>query len=129
MGTDAHQIAIQEGAYTYRSKRLSELLLEQDARTTGANSFSTFTRNVAGLITKVEYFTDVGRTLLDSECIYTYATGTDGVEYIATITAIFYEVDGTTEDGRVTKTMTRDLTTNDILSCNSPFTTAESEKL
>lgn len=128
MGTDASRIEIQEGAYPSRADRLDGALLELYSATTCANKFTTITRDSDNLIEKIEYFTNAGRATLDHEVTYTRATGSDGVDYITGMVAIFYEWDGTTEDSRVTTTIVRD--TNDLItSCDSVFSTSESTKL
>ena len=127
MGTDASRIEIQEGAYPLRARRLDGALTEIMAGLTCSNSFTTITRTLE-LISKIEYFTDAGRTTLDHEVIYTRGAGSDGVEYITGIVAIYYEWDGTTEDSRVTVTIIRD-GSDLITSCDAVFSTSESEKL
>lgn len=127
MAVDASRVFVQEGAYPGRSFRLDELLLEVFGHLVSQNCFATFTR-VSGLITKIEYFRDIGRTSLSHECLFTYFVGGDGVDRPTSVTQIFYENDGTTEDSRITTTITRD--GDDLITdCDSVFTTSESEKL
>lgn len=127
MAVDSSRVYVQEGAYTARADRLDGVLLELFAHTTGQDVFTTITRT-GGLISQIEYFTDAGRTTLDHKCTYTRTTGSDGVDYITGMVAIFYQSDGVTEDSRVTVTVTRN-SEDQITSCDSVFSTSEDTKL
>ncbi len=123
---DASRIYVQEGAYTARRDRLDFVLLELFSAVTGQDVFPTITRT-AGLITKIEYFTDATRTKLDHECDLTYIVGGDGVSRVSTMVTIYLNFD-LTEDSRVTVTITRD--GDDLITqCNSVFSTSEDTKL
>jgi len=124
---DLKRIEAKEGAYTFVSPNMSKLMLEIDARLNGANVYATFTYTT-GLITKIEHFRDLAKTSLAIECQLTYVVGIDGISRIDTMTNIYYELDGVTEDSRVTVTLTRN-GNDQITVCDSPFTTTESIKL
>ena len=122
----------QEGANTFRSKDLMRVMQEIDGRFNSANCWSTITQT-AKLITRIEYFTDAGKTDKAIQKDYTYVT-VSGLERLATITATYYNKD-TSIDSTVTTTINRvgiedaDYDEGDIEGCDSPFSTTESEKI
>jgi hypothetical protein len=127
---NAIRIQIQEGAYTLKSEDLARALLELDMRVTGANCHMTATYNVDNLVDVIEYFSDPGLTQKVMRKEFSYSAGASGFDVLTGTVAIYYN-DDATEDSRVTTTITRpNLGTEDrIESCDSPFTTSESEKL
>ena len=129
MAMDASRIFVQEGAYPFRKDRLDYVLQEISAGLYKANTFPSIIRNgTTNLIERTKHWTDITRTVLNHECIYTRTIGVDGVSYVTGMTAIFYEADGTTEDSRVTVTMVRD-GSDRITSCDAVFSTSEDTKL
>lgn len=119
---NADRIEIRENRYTFTEKRLSGLIKELDGRINCANVFETITRT-SDLISKVEIFSDIGRTKKLVERDITRTTGSDGVEYITGMVTKYYNSDGT-EDSRVTTTITRD-SDDRITACDNVFSTTE----
>jgi hypothetical protein len=115
------RIETPEGAYSFTETRLSELLREIDSRLNCAENYDTITRT-GGLISKIEIFSDLAKTIKKIQRTYTRTTGTDGVDYITGFVTIFYNANGS-EDSRVTTTITR--VANLITSCNHVFSTSE----
>ncbi len=126
---DISRLQVQEGAYTFTNIRMHFVLKEIDMRTSGANSWVTITRT-SGLISKIEIFSDAARTKKVCEQQILRSTGVGGIEFITTITNIYYNDNGS-EDSRVTETISRpNLGIDDVIeTCDSPFTTSESTKL
>ena len=118
---DLKRIQAQEGAYTFTNHNTAKMFKEIDARMNGANVFTTITRAL-GLISKIEYFSEIGRSNLRMELNIVY-TGAD----MTLFTWIFYN-DDATEDSRVVETTTRDIN-GDVTACDSVFSTTESTKL
>lgn len=126
-GEHATRIVVQEGAYTFLSNRLDKLLLEIDARLNCNEVYEDISYDIDDLIEKIEVFSDLARTKKVVERTFTRFTGGNGVEYISSITTIFYNKD-TSEDSRVTTTITRN-GDDQITSCDNVFSTSESQKL
>ena len=118
---DLKRIQAQEGAYTFTNHNTAKMFKEIDARMNGANVFTDITRT-AGLISKIEYFSEIGRSNLRMELNILYAGGD-----MTSFTWIFYN-DDATEDSRVVETTTRNID-DDITTCDSVFSTTESTKL
>lgn len=123
---DASRVQVQEGAYTFTETRLAFILKEIDARLNCAETYDTITYT-SGLISKIEIFSNSARTIKVVERTYTRTTGTDGVGYITGMLTKFFNSD-TSEDSRVTTTITRD-SENKITSCDHVFSTSEETKL
>ncbi len=119
---NASRIEVRENRTTFIEPRLSGLLKELDARLNCANVYETITRT-SGLISKIEIFSDIARTKLVVERDITRTTGSDGVDYITGMVTKFYNAD-TTEDSRVTTTITRD-SEDRITQCDNVFSTTE----
>lgn len=123
---NASRIEVQEGAYTFTSRRLAFVLQEIDARLNCAEVYETITYT-SDLISKVEVFSNLARSIKVIERTFTRTTGGDGVEYITGMVTIFFNAD-TTEDSRVTTTIIRD-GDDRITSCDNVFSTTESIKI
>ena len=123
--TDAERIYVTEEKYTFRSKYLNDVLTELDKRTSHADCFTTISRT-SGLISKIEYFSDIARTNKVMERQYSRVIGYNGFSYVNGIVTIFYN-DDASEDSRVTTTITRDSNANKsvINQCDNVFTTSE----
>jgi len=106
-----------EGGYTFRKEGLDAVLDELDQRTSCKDAYEVLTRT-AGIITKIEVFKDVGHTQLAFERQITYTSGK-----ITEFLDIYYN-DDTSEDSRVTQTLTRNAS-GQVTECSSPFTTTE----
>jgi len=119
---NASRIEIRESRLTFTSRRLSGILDEIDMRLNCAEVYETITRT-SNLISKVEVFSDIARTKKVMQRDITRTTGTDGVDYITGMVTIFYNTD-TSEDSRVTTTITRD-GDNRIISCDNVYSTTE----
>jgi hypothetical protein len=126
---DIIRLQVQEGAYTFTNTRLHKVLKEIDMRTAGADVYVDITRT-SGLISLIEVYSDAARTQKVCEQQVGRSAGVGGVEYVTTLTNIFYNANGT-EDSRTTETISRpNLGTDDIIeACDSPFSTSESTKL
>jgi len=123
MAIDSNRVYHDETGNTFTSEKLDKILGEIDSRLSSANCFPTITRT-SGLISKIEYFSDVARSIKKAEVTFTRYNGNDGVKYIGGYTFIYYN-DDTTEDSRVTGTLVRDVNENYITSCNNVFSTGE----
>ena len=123
--TDAERIYVTEEKYTFRSIHLNDILHEIDKRTSHADCFTTITRTL-GLISKIEYFSDIARTQKVMERQFTRATGYSGISFVTDILTIYYN-DDASEDSRVTTTLTRDTDANKsvINLCDNVFSTSE----
>jgi hypothetical protein len=122
---NTYRVQNPEERYTFTEPALDGVIKELDSRTSMADCYPVFTRT-SGLISKIEYYKDAAHTLKKCERNFTRNTGTDGIEYIATITSIYYN-DDTSEDSRVTTTLTRHVDDNYITQCDNVFSTSESE--
>jgi hypothetical protein len=122
---NAARIETPEGAYAFRSTRLSEMLKEIDAYVNGANVWVTFTR-VSGLISKVEYFSNSARTIKILEASFTRGAGIGGVLLVTQIAKTYFNLD-TSTDATITEAISRPaLGTDDVIgTCDSPFSTTE----
>lgn len=126
MGLDASRVYFPEGAGTYTQEELDKLILEIDMRTTGANVFIDVSRT-SGLISQIDYYSDVGRTTKIAERAYTRAAGIGGVLFVIQVITKFFNANGS-EDSRVTETFTRDA--DDLITaCDSVFSTTEDTKI
>lgn len=119
---NTHRIEVRETRTTFTEKRLSGVLDQIDARLNCANVWETITRT-GGLISKIEVFSNAAKTIKVMERDITRTTGSDGVDYITGMVTKFFNSD-TTEDSRVTTTITRDADDN-ITECANVFTTTE----
>ncbi|MCP4077652.1 MAG: DUF2190 family protein [Gammaproteobacteria bacterium] len=114
---NSSQVVNPEQPTTYISERLNVILDNLDSRTSNREYYEVITRT-AGLISKIEYFSDAAKTVKAKERNFTYTS-----EKISSITDIYFNLNGT-EDSRVTQSFTRD-TSNLITEISSPFTTSE----
>lgn len=119
---NASRIEVRENRTTFIEPRLSGLIKELDGRLNCANVFETITYT-SGLISKIEVYSDIGRTKKVMERDITRTTGSDGVDYITGMVTKFYNSDAT-EDSRVTTTITRD-SEDKITDCDNVFSTTE----
>lgn len=129
--TNATRISVQEGAYSFLSRRLSGILLELDMRLTGRGMFLKFIRS-EGLIARTEFYRDVERTNLALSRDYMRVSGATGVDLISGVVTTFFEEDGLTVDSVVSGFLERDLTVSGqdfIICCSGFFDTDESEKV
>ena len=126
MNTDASRIYFPEQITTFREIYLDKLIVEMDRRFNSANCYLNISRDINGLINKVEYFKDLARTLKSIQRDFTRVLGYNNIYFISQITSIYYNEDNT-EDSRIVTTITRDTIANKsrILSCNSVFSTTE----
>lgn len=122
---NARRLGLREGGYTLVSADLAAALKEVDGRTSGADLWMTVTRS-AGLITKVEYFSDAARTTLVIERTVTRTVGGGGVPRITGIVTKFFNADGS-EDSRVTDTVAR--SSDLIVTDDGPFSTGEGTEI
>ena len=113
-----------EGPLTFTEDFLDDLLKQVDRRTSCRDTWSTITRS-GGLISKIEKFSDAGKTQLIMERQLSRTVGPDSVSRVTTITDIYYNADGS-EDSRVVSTVTR--VSQLITSCECPFSTTEDPK-
>lgn len=119
---NADRIEVRENRHTFTEWRLSGLIYELDKRINCADVYETITRT-SDLISKIELFSDIARTKKIAERDITRTTGSDGVDYITGMVTKFYNKD-TSEDSRVTTTITRD-GDDRITSCDNVFSTSE----
>lgn len=124
MSIDTQRVWHQEQDHTWTKDRLDELLGEIDRRLNSSNCFPIVFRDANDLINKIEYYSEASHTNKIAERTFTRSTGTDNVEYITGIVTIFYN-DDSSEDSRITTTITRDPTDNWITSCDNVFSTSE----
>ena len=115
----AERIWTTEGKYTFRSTNLAEILAEIDARTSCRDSYEVVTRNASNLITKIEVFSDPAKTQLSMRRDFGY----DANDRIVSFTDIYFNEDSS-EDSRVTQTLTRDANGR-ITECAAVFSTTE----
>ena len=119
---DASRIEIREEESTFTGFLLSQVLGEIDRRVNAKDCYLSITRT-SDLVSKTEYFSDIARTTKVMERQFSRTTGSDGIDYITGITSIFYN-DDTSEDSRVTISITRD-GDDRITQCNGVFSTGE----
>lgn len=119
--TNAERVQVQEGGYTFTAKILSVALQQIDRFINYGNTWSTITRT-SSFISKVEYFSDVAKTVKIFEHQYTRVSNR-----ITAITAIYYNSNGT-EDSRVTQTFSRNAS-NLIEGSANPFSTTETSAI
>ena len=123
MGVNADRVAVQEGAYTYRSFRLAGVLMEQDMMLTGANCFVKIIRS-DGLIAKAEFYRDPAKTDLSHEIFYDRVSSEDTIFRVVGVCSIFYNDDLSIDSvvsGGVDRT-----SGGDIECCSGFFVTTES---
>ena len=113
----SNRIWDKEESHTFVSGDLRGTIREIDARVNGSNMFTDITRTL-GLITLIEYYSEVARTNLKLKRAITYAGGRSMWRCST------YYNDDTTEDSVVTETVVRDVDGN-IVSCDSVLTTTE----
>lgn len=123
--TDATRVYVTEENYTFKSRHLDDILHELDKRTSHADCYATITRT-SGLISKVEYFSDIAKTQKVKERQFTRTVGYSGISFVTSILTIYYN-DDASEDSRVTTTITRDTDANKsvINTCDNVFSTGE----
>ena len=119
---NANRIEIQEGPLTFTERRLSGIIREIDSRLNCSEVYETISYT-SDLISKIEIFSNFARTIKVAERTFSRVTGSDGVEYISGMVTIYFNSD-TTEDSRVTTTITRD-GDDRITSCDNVFSTSE----
>lgn len=122
---NASRIEVREEKYTFTKRRLDDILTQIDMRLNCAEVYETITRT-SGLISKIEIFSNAAKTIKVVERDITRTTGTDGVDYITGMVTRYYN-DDTTEDSRVTTTITRD-GENRITACDNVFSTTEPQE-
>lgn len=123
--TDAERVYVTEEKYTFRSIHLNDILHELDKRTSFADCFTTITRT-SGLISKIEFYSDIARTNKVMERQYTRTTGYASIQFVTGIITIFYN-DDSSEDSRVTTTIGRASVSeiSVIETCDNVFSTSE----
>ena len=122
---NARRLGLREGGYTLISTDLAAALKEVDGRLSGANLWMTVTRS-AGLISKVEYFSDAARTKRVIERVVARTAGGGGVMRVTGIVTKFFNDDGS-EDSRVTDTVAR--SSDLIVTDDGPFSTGEGTEI
>lgn len=124
---NADTIQVDEGKHSFTGKQVDSVLKNIDERVNSANVWHTATRS-AGLLTKIEYFLDAGKTQKFLERQYGRLTGVSGIRFVSSITTIIYNSNGS-EDSRVVQTYSREtnLNKNVLVNSNSVFTTSEPE--
>ena len=122
MTTDALRIWTKDGAYSFLSSNMEELLLEIDSRLNGARVYSSITRSGYS-ISEINYYLEQARTTLLIKRQITYTPNFR----LSTITSIFYNLIGG-EDCRIIETSYRDGLGN-ITHTDSVYTTTEDQAL
>lgn len=119
--TDATRVQTNEENNSTVSSDLASTLTELDSRITSKDVYPVISRS-GGLISKIEYFSDLAHTHKLYQREFTRTAGSDLVLYISGIITTFYNDDGSV-DSTITTTINR--TSDKISSCENIFSTLE----
>lgn len=120
--TDATRVQTNEENNTTIAADLATALNEIDSRITSKDIYPVITRT-SGLISKIEYYSDLAHTHKLYQREFTRTAGSDSVLYTTGILTTFYNDNGST-DSIITTTITRN-GSDLITSCNNVFSTSE----
>lgn len=118
---DDIRVEMTEFETSMKSDDLADTMKEIDARLMDSNVWTVPTYT-AGLLTKIEYYSDAAKTIKTMQKVFTRVLGSDGISYISSITTTVYNDNGTT-DSTITTTINR--TSDIIVGCDSVFSTSE----
>jgi len=119
---DATRVQTNEENNSTVSSDLASTLTELDSRITSKDVHPVISRS-GGLISKIEYFSDLAHTHKLFKRELTRTAGSDLVQYISGIITTFYNDDGST-DSIITTVISRD-SSDAITSCSNIFSTTE----
>ncbi len=120
---DTERIRTAEEETTFTDSTMAGLVKEIDGRVNAANCFPVITRT-SGLISRIDYYSDIAHTQLRIRRDFTRTVGTDQVAYVTGIVTTFYNSDGSV-DSTVTTAIARDAS-NYVTECDNVFSTGES---
>lgn len=118
---DTDRIQTNEESNTTISADLSSAINELDSRITSKDIFPVISLT-SGLISKIEYFSDVAHTHKLYQREFARTIGSDLISYITGIITTFFNADGSI-DSIITTSITR--VSDKITSCTNVFSTGE----